>query len=44
LGPVAGAAFTITSVAAGSCTVTVSDGIHQATVAVSVTTLGVPIQ
>jgi hypothetical protein len=44
LGPVANGAFTITSVAAGSCTVTVSDGFHQATVAVSVTTLGVPIQ
>jgi hypothetical protein len=44
VGQVASGAFTITSLAAGSCTVTVSDGFHQATVAVSVTTLGVPIQ
>jgi hypothetical protein len=41
----ANGSFAVTSVAAGSCTITVSDAFtHQATIAVGVTTLGVPIQ
>jgi hypothetical protein len=45
LGASANGSFTVTSVAAGSCTITVSDAFtHQATIAVGVTTLGVPIQ
>jgi hypothetical protein len=45
LGAFANGSFSVTSVAAGSCTITVSDAFtHQATIAVGVTTLGVPIQ
>jgi hypothetical protein len=45
LGAPATGSFTVTSVAAGSCTVTVSDAFgHQVTVNVGVTTFGVPIQ
>lgn len=45
LGALTNGAFTVTSVAAGACTITVSDTFtHQATISVSVTTLGVPIQ
>jgi hypothetical protein len=45
LGALTNGAFTVTSVAAGACTITVSDAFtHQATISVSVTTLGVPIQ
>jgi hypothetical protein len=45
LGTVSNQTFTVTSVAAGSCTILVSDALtHQATIHVGVTTLGVPIQ
>jgi hypothetical protein len=45
LGTVSNHTFTVTSVAAGSCTVLLSDAFtHQATIHVGVTTLGVPIQ
>jgi hypothetical protein len=45
LGTVSNHTFTVTSVAAGSCTVFVSDAFaHQATIHVGVTTLVVPIQ
>ncbi len=45
LGAPANGTFTVTSAGAGACTITVSDAFsHQATLAVSVTTLGVPIQ
>lgn len=45
LGALMNGAFTVTAVAAGACTISVSDPFgHQSTVAVGVTTLGVPIQ
>jgi hypothetical protein len=45
LSAVTSGTFTVTSVGAGSCSILVSDAFtHQVTVAVGVTTLGVPIQ
>ena len=45
LGPVVAGTFTVKSVATGSCTISVSDTFtHTATIAVGVTTVGVPIQ